>query len=263
MIKRTITFLLILFCGFTAGFGEEELADDYLPFTLKFLENKLEGGCVHLEGFKVSMNLPGEFIKKGFTIADLKKLIAAQEVTGEVAYPTGKKTPIKYEIVDHRGSADIYMKSSLGYFIWERVTLKKDELSFVIYWWYCPPATPTDLEILDMARRLLSDAGNWHQKDDRKCDNDITQNKWSLFCALKHASLEKAGEYNHHNTAIQTVRFVIDDLVPGHGFAHTLMDYNNAAATTHKDILKVLDLAKERIKKEIREKKSAAGNREK
>ena len=259
MTKTIITFLLILFFGIAPGCSEKELEDDHLRFTLKFLENKLEGGSVHLEGFKISMNLPGEFINKDFTVEDLKNLVATRHITGEVTYPKGKKTPINYEIVNHRGVDDIYMKSSLGYFIWERIILKKNELSFVIYWWYCPAAGPVDLEILAMARHLLSDLGNWQQKDDRKCDNDIKENKWSLFCALKHASLTKTGEYNHHNRAIQTVRFVIDDLVPGHDFAHTLMDYNNSPTTTHEDIMKVLDLAGERIEKEMRIAKSETG----
>ena len=62
------------------------------------------------------------------------------------------------------------------------------------------------------------------------------------------------GEYNHHNTAMQTVRFVIDDIIPNHGFDHTLMDYNNAIYTTHKDILKILSIAEERIKQELEKK---------
>jgi hypothetical protein len=76
--------------------------------------------------------------------------------------------------------------------------------------WYCPPATELDLKIIEMAEKLL-------------------------------------GEYNHHNTAIQTARFVIDELIPNHGFAHTLMDYNNAPSTRHGDILHVLELSNKRI----------------
>ena len=64
-----------------------------------------------------------------------------------------------------------------------------------------------------MAKSLLVNPENWHQKDDRKCEPDIENNHWSLFCALKFASIETTGEYNHHNTAIQTARFVIDDLI--------------------------------------------------
>jgi hypothetical protein len=38
---------------------------------------------------------------------------------------------------------------------------------------------------------------------------------------------------------------------PNHGFTHTLMDYNNAQTTTHRDILNVLALAEDRISKEM------------
>ena len=65
-------------------------------------------------------------------------------------------------------------------------------------------------------------------------------------------------EYNHHNTAIQKVRFVIDDLIPNHGYEHTLMDFNNSPSTTHDDILKVIDKAKKRIEKEL----ESVGNEE-
>jgi hypothetical protein len=74
-----------------------------------------------------------------------------------------------------------------------------------------------------------------------------------LFCALKSASLEIAGEYNHHNTAVQTTRFVIDEIIPDHEFAHTLMDYNNASTTSYEDILHVLELSKQRIRQELSE----------
>jgi hypothetical protein len=92
----------------------------------------------------------------------------------------------------------------------------------------------------------------WHQTDDRKCEDDEVNNSWSLFCALKFASLEKAKEYNHHNTAIQTVRFVIDDLHPNHGYKHTLMDYNNNPKTTHSEILEVVREAKKKIEIELK-----------
>lgn len=59
------------------------------------------------------------------------------------------------------------------------------------------------------------------------------------------------GEYNHHNTAMQTVRFVIEDLDPDSYFEHALMDYNNAPSTNHADILRVLAIAKKRIKEEL------------
>ena len=237
---------------------EEELPDDYLEFTLNILDDRLEDEINELDQLFLTVFLPHGILESGLTLEKLMASVRNQNVTGTLRYPSGgesmhsgKTTEIKFEIVNHRGKDEIYMKSTLGYFLWEYINLLEDKISFAIYWWYCPPASKEDLDILEMAKKLLADSANWHQKDDRKCEPDIENNLWSLFCALKYASIETTGEYNHHNTAIQTARFVIDDLIPDHGFMHTLMDYNNAPSTAHKDILKVLDLAIGRINQEI------------
>ncbi len=234
--------------------AQDTLPDDYLPFALQIQNGRLAGKCEYLEGFTISMDIPGELLENGLIGFDkdaLISLIKNQEITGTLTYPDGKTTPIKYEIVRHRGPEEIYMKTTLGYFLWEYVQIEDNKLIFAIYWWYCPPAREADLEILEMTEQLLADSTHWHQNDDRNCDDDIENNYWSLFCALKHASLVKMGEYNHHNTAMQTVRFVIDDLVPDHEFRHPLMDYNNAPSTQHRDILTLLEIARQRIKKEL------------
>lgn len=113
------------------------------------------------------------------------------------------------------------------------------------------PSGDADKAALEMAARWLADPDDWQQEDDRECTDDVELGRWSLFCALKQASIATMGEYNHHNTALQTVRFVIDERDPDHGFAHTLMDYNNAATTSHADILQVLGLALERIEADL------------
>jgi hypothetical protein len=238
-------------CQLTA---QDTLPDDYLIFNLHIKDGHLEGSSEYLEGFEISMDVPLEILAKGLSelnIEALMTVIKDNKITGTLCYPNGKETPIKYEIVRHRGIEEIYMKTTLGYFLWERVTITDERLTFAIYWWYCPPARKVDMETMEMARQLLADSTSWHKKDDRKCDDDIENSTWSLFCALKYASMEKMGEYNHHNTAMQTVRFVIDDLIPDHEFAHTLMDYNNAPSTGHKDILNVLRMAQERILKDL------------
>ncbi len=248
-------YLLIFF--FVACFivcqscKQDTLPDNYLQFILSRQTDRLEGASEYLEGFKISMDIPPELLEIGLDIKTLISLVRNQEITGTLTYPNGKTFQIKYEVVRHRGTEDIYMKTTLGYFLWEMLNIQDDKVVFAIYWWYCPPANKFDLETLEMTEQLLADSTNWHNNDDRKCDDDVESNHWSLFCALKHASIEKMGEYNHHNTAMQTVRFVIDDLIPNHGFEHTLMDYNNASSTKHGDILRILEIAKERIKKEI------------
>lgn len=228
-----------------------ELPDDYLPFKFYQLDDKLVGESEFLDGFKISMNVPSGLLGSGLSIEALFSLVRSQDVTGTVTYPSGRTTEIEYELVLHRQTEEIYMKSSLGYFLWEYMFIHDGILSLAIYWWYCPPATEKDMEIIELAEKLLADSSHWRKDDDRECDDDIENNQWSLFCSLKYSSMEIAGEYNHHNTAIQTVRFLIDEIVPSHGFTHTLMDFNNESSTRHSDILHVLEVSKQRIDAEL------------
>jgi len=248
-----IFFAVLLFvCPLLAqSASEDELPDDYLPFTLHQFDDRLEGESEFLKGFKISMNISREQLGSNWNTQTLFALVRDQDVAGTLTYPDTRTTPIKYEIVHYRGGEDIYMKSSLGYFLLEYMTAREGDLNFAIYWWYHPPATQADVQIIEMTEQLLAVPGHWHQDDDRECSDDIANNLFSLFCALKYSSLEITGEYNHHNTAIQTTRFIIDEIVPNHGFAHTLMDYNNAPTTAHEDILHVLGLAKKRVQQEL------------
>jgi len=231
--------------------SQVELPDDYLPFKLHQLDDKLVGESEFLDGFRISMNVPSELLGSGLSIEALFSLVRSQNVTGTVTYPSGRTTEIEYELVRHRQTEEIYMKSSLGYFLWEYMFIDDEILNLAIYWWYRPPATEKDMEIIESAEMLLADSSHWHKGDDRECDDDIENNQWSLFCSLKYSSMEITGEYNHHNTAIQTVRFLIDEIVPNHGFAHTLMDFNNESSTRHSDILRVLEMSKQRIEGEL------------
>jgi len=230
----------------------DTLPDNHLPCSLQRVDDGFAGACLALDGFEISLDLPASTSKSNLTLDDLLVLIQTNEVGGTVTYPNGRTTPIQYVIVDHRGRPDVYMKSSLGYFLWEGAAVGDQRLSFVIDFWYTPPATSADLEALELAERLLADPLAWHQEDDRQCEDDIENGRWSLFCALRYASIETMGEYNHHSTAMNTVRFVIDDIVPNHGFAHTLMDYNNLPSTTHADVMQILEIAKERVERLLR-----------
>ena len=65
--------------------------------------------------------------------------------------------------------------------------------------------------------------------------------------ALKRASEQTTGGYEHRRTALQEVRFAIEDLRPDVEYEHRLRDFNNEARTTFDEIRLVLSTARSRV----------------
>jgi hypothetical protein len=253
--KSALPTILILIMSIGQASGQDTaqdtLPDNHLLFVLQKVENSLEGASPYLEGFGIMMVLPKDSSSGGLDSVRLLSMVRTRAVTGVLTHPNGDTTTIDFEVVDHRGRDDIYMETILGYFLWENYEVDDDKVTFVIDWWYCPPASEADLRVLAMAESLIVDSSSWRRDDDRECDNDIEAGVWSLFCALKYASISIMGEYNHHNTAMQAARSVINEMIPNNQFAHPLMDFNNAQSTSYSDIVHVLAEAKARITQEL------------
>ena len=104
------------------------------------------------------------------------------------------------------------------------------------------PVDRQDLMILDSADARLSDAVVWDRADDRKCEpRDET---FSLYCSLYFGSMDTIHEYQHRRTALQEVRFAIEDATGGREFDHRMMDFNNLSETSFDDIKGVINTAK-------------------
>lgn len=108
-----------------------------------------------------------------------------------------------------------------------------------------------DLQIIEKAYVLLADATEWIKQDERECEDDIAQGKYSLYCALYKASLDIKGEYEHRKAAMQQVRFTLEKYDNGRVVNHRLMDWNNHPDTTFEDIKKVLWEAKEEVRSQL------------
>ena len=232
-------------------FGQDEICETCVEYTLKLTGNKLQGSSLQFAGYDVSMNLPPGFSEDSFSINYLLTIIDSHNIRGDFIFPNGKTTEIKYSLIPYNDTVTVFMKTSNGWYPWDKLRIENNKLIFSYDYWYSPPATKTDLEILDLCFDYMKDSTKWHQNDDRNCDNDKLDKIWSLYCAIKNASIEKMGEYNHRGTVIQTTRIVIDELYPDHGYAHTLMDFNNDSSTRFEDIIKVLTIVNDRIEKEL------------
>ena len=248
-ISIIIGFLLF-FSQLTSG--QNELCENCVEYTLEISGNKLLGSSLQFAGYDVSIILPSDFSEDSLSVNYLFKTISNHDIRGEFIFPNGNTTEIKYSMISYNDTSTIFMKTSNGWYPWDKVRVVNNKLIFSYDYWYCPNSTKTDLEVLDLCFHYLNDSTNWHQTDDRKCDNDKSDKIWSLFCVIKVTSIEKYGEYNHRGAVIQKTRFVIDELYPNHGYTHTLMDFNNDSSTKFEDIIKVLSIVKERMKEELK-----------
>lgn len=112
------------------------------------------------------------------------------------------------------------------------------------------PPSEVDVEIFEAARAILRSEAVWDRADDRNCEND--EDLVSLYCALAHATATAMGRYQHRQPAMQAVRRVIAAEWPERIVDHRLMNFNNDARTTLRDVERLFDLAAESLRGPIR-----------
>jgi hypothetical protein len=100
--------------------------------------------------------------------------------------------------------------------------------------------SPVDIDILQRARELLASEDNWNRSDDRACDDDISEERYSLFCALYRAQLDVTGHYKHHRPAMREPRRIIKRTLAERITVHGLRSINNHPATTLEEIVGIL-----------------------
>jgi len=111
------------------------------------------------------------------------------------------------------------------------------------------PVDRQDLMILDSAALRLSDVLVWDRADDRKCGpQDET---FSLYCSLYFGSMDTIGEYQHRRTALQEIRFAIEDATGGREFDHRMMDFNNLSETSFDDVKDIIKTARTRVQSRL------------
>ena len=63
--------------------------------------------------------------------------------------------------------------------------------------------------------------------------------------------METIGEYPHRRTALQEVRFAIEDATNGREFNHRLMDFNNLPETSFADVKDIIKTARKRVQNRL------------
>jgi len=153
-----------------------------------------------------------------------------KQLEGATGIMSGERFGIlKFQIEkNNTGTTEkLMIKTNNGWYPVTNLEFRGDKMKMSFDWSFRARAKPIDLQVLKRADQLLSDKESWNKQDDRICDEDFVNEKWSLYCVLKQAYLDKTGDFNHRAPALNIVRQNIFILNPNRKYSHQLMEFNN------------------------------------
>ena len=114
---------------------------------------------------------------------------------------------------------------------------------------------------MQRAREILNSPAKWNRADTRFCRVQpcglgcpTEANTSSLYCALKKATDEVKGTFDHRGAAMEEARSIVDEIAVNRSdFQHRLEGYNNDPTTSFADIQKLFRLLEDRFRKRFAE----------
>ena len=107
------------------------------------------------------------------------------------------------------------------------------------------PPGDLDRQIIVRAATILSTEAAWNRADNRDCPDGATS--WSIYCAMRLATLQVTGGIHHRRPALELVREVVAERAAARDYDHALMDYNNDRSTRLDDVQSLFAEAERRI----------------
>lgn len=208
--------------------------------------NKLRGSCDNavFTDFEIELDKTYERIDSVTLFNQLPRV-------GTLNFRNKSIIPTEFTLTERAGYSQILFRFKSNWYSFDKLKFKNKSIVFSIDIDPIVPPTIADLEIVRLAKSILSEEQYWNANDDRDCSDDIANKSFSLYCALRIASLEVENKYNHRNAALQKLRHVIRDKYPERQWNHRLMDFNNMEETTFKDIIETLNKIELQFEKEI------------
>lgn len=247
--------LFFLFTSSTLLFAQEQFILDnktaYCKLALK--QDKLIGECTKcfFKAFEINLTHPK---LDSINLFEQLPLIGKAQIS---YIPNSKEimdyqVDVKYELTNRQGFPQILIKTSDGWFAMDNLKIFSDRIEFEMDNDPDPPVTESDLLIIQKTTALLKDEKNWNRNDDRKCKDDIENQKYSLFCALHMASVEAVGSYDHRKAVLQMIRKTIVEIYPNKVFEHRLRDFNNLPEIDHATLMDLLKRVENQIIKYLK-----------
>jgi hypothetical protein len=217
------------------------LASKQLSCKLDLTDGQWAGPCGKFNGKNLSINIrEGARVTSGRWRSDVE----ATEVWVGTMMNDGQTATRSIEI-EHYQTEVVFARTTFGWVQVSDWSQSEDRIEFEIH--MDVPVAPSKLDLLIVRRagEILADEEAWNRKDNRKCPKGAA--KWSIYCAMRRASVDVTGGSHHRRPALQEVRKIIQERSKSRRYRHPLMDYNNDKRTRIEDVHSVFTEAGETI----------------
>ncbi len=194
------------------------------------------GTCenIYYAGFEIELD-------SSYTELDSSSFFGQFPRIGTINFKNKFTVPTEFTITNRAGYDQIMFRFRSNYITFDNLEIRSQSISFTVDNDPIVPVTEADLKIIRLAKDLLSEEMYWNKEDDRNCADDISNKKYSLYCAIRIGSLEVEERYNHRNAALQKLRHLIAEKYPNKVWNHRLMDFNNMEEIQYEDIINILE----------------------
>lgn len=204
--------------------------------SLHLSQDRLTGKCdnQYFTGFEIELD-------SSYALIDSTLLFSQLPRIGTINFKNRIDIPTEFTLTERAGYPQIMFKFRTSYYTFDHLRIDSQSISFTMDDDPVVPPTQDDLSIIQLAKKLLASEENWNHNDDRNCEDDLANNSYSLYCALRLATLEVENRYNHRNAALQKLRHLIASKFPDRKWNHRFMEFNNMKETKFEDIVGILD----------------------
>ena len=234
------TSLILLFLALAIS-PELALASKQLTCKLELTDDQWVGPCGKYNGKHLSINISESAL---VTSGRWRSDVEAIEVWVGTMINDGKTATRSIEIEHYDTDVGI-ARTTFGWFKVSDWSQSEDRIEFEMNMGVLVAPSKLDLLIVRRAGEILAHEEAWNRKDNRKCPQGTA--KWSIYCAMRQASVDVSGGSHHRRPALQVVRKIIEHRSKSRRYQHPLMDYNNDKRTRIEDVHSVFSEAGETI----------------
>ena len=241
-----LTFTLVL-CAAATLTPAPGLAQRVQCTLLSQADGGFQGHCTGFDEGRGSLDLrPDEPVPVGPAPMALPVDVAW---TGTLEIPRWPTLRLQIESSPYEPIPALVMKSQVAWFLIEDPLIDEVELGFWFQFDEDAPPTRQDLEILQRAEEILGDERVWDRSANRQCRPGATT--WTLYCALRDATVEVTEEFHDRQPALVILRDVIDGVFREKGFQQPLIDYNTYDDAILVEMHRLLGNAASRVSRDL------------